>query len=40
MSLLTTECAAMTDPEPIVTPGRMVTLPASQTLSPTMVGPL
>ena len=26
MSLLTTECAAMTDPEPMVTPGRTVTV--------------
>jgi hypothetical protein len=39
-SRLTTECAAMTDPEPMVTPGRIVTLPPSHTLSPTTVGPL
>ena len=40
MSRVTTECPAITDPEPMVTPGRTVTLPASHTLSPMMVGPL
>ena len=40
MSLVTTECPPITDPEPMVTPGRTVTLAASHTLSPMTVGPL
>ena len=40
MSRLTTEWPAMTDPAPMVTPGRTVTLAASHTLSPITVGPL